>query len=111
MFENIKIQCKHCDKTFESSSVAKIHYEKYHSNLPKYTSKNMIKWKPKVNGHFASLYKDKLKNKEASINNFPKIEFNIIVVDYNSKKSDLDKIQAQLDNSNVKNSLISLDIN
>ena len=42
---------------------------------------------------------------------FPKIEFNIIVVDYNSKKSDLDKIQTQLDNSNVKNSLISLDIN
>ena len=42
---------------------------------------------------------------------FPKIEFDIIIVDYNSKKSDLDQIKKQLNKSNINNSIISLNIN
>ena len=41
----------------------------------------------------------------------PKIKFDIIVVDYNSKKEDLEQINEQLKNSNFKNTVISLDIN
>ena len=41
---------------------------------------------------------------------FPKIEFDIVVIDYNSKKEDLEQIEKQLGKSNVKNSMISLDI-
>tara|TARA_Y100000590_G_scaffold383121_1_gene453542 strand:+ start:2815 stop:3849 length:1035 start_codon:yes stop_codon:yes gene_type:complete len=43
--------------------------------------------------------------------NIPKIDFEIIVIDYNSKKNDLEKINKQLNKSNLKNSVISLDIN
>ena len=43
--------------------------------------------------------------------NIPKIDFEIIVIDYNSKKNDLEKIKKQLNKSNLKNSVISLDIN
>ena len=42
---------------------------------------------------------------------FPQIEFNIVVVDYNSKKNDLDVIKKQLNRSHFKNSIISLDLN
>jgi len=42
---------------------------------------------------------------------FPKIKFDIVVVDYNSKKKDLEQIKKQLEKSNFKNSIISLDIN
>ena len=42
---------------------------------------------------------------------FPKIEFDIIIIDYNSKKDDLEQIKKQLNKSNLKNSIISLDIN
>jgi len=42
--------------------------------------------------------------------NFPQIEFDIIVVDYKSKKSDLIQIENQLKKSNFKNSIISLDL-
>ena len=42
---------------------------------------------------------------------FPKIKFNIIIIDHNSKKEDLDQIQNQLNKSNFKNSIISLDVN
>ena len=42
---------------------------------------------------------------------FPKIEFDIVVIDYNSKKEDLEQIKKQLEKSNFKNSIISLDIN
>jgi hypothetical protein len=42
---------------------------------------------------------------------FPKIEFDIVVIDYNSKKEDLEQIKKQLKKSNFKNSIISLDIN
>jgi len=41
---------------------------------------------------------------------FPKIEFDIVVIDYNSKKEDLEQIEKQLGKSNFKNSIISLDI-
>jgi len=42
---------------------------------------------------------------------FPKIDFDIIVIDYNSKQEDIAKINNQLKKSNFKNSLISLNIN
>ena len=42
---------------------------------------------------------------------FPKIEFDIVVFDYNSRKEDLEQIKKQLEKSNLKNSIISLDIN
>ena len=42
---------------------------------------------------------------------FPKIEFNINVIDYNSKDEDRNQIKKILDSSNFKNSFISLDIN
>ena len=41
---------------------------------------------------------------------FPDVEFDIIVIDYNSKKDDLDQIKKQLNSSNIKNSLLSLNI-
>ena len=41
---------------------------------------------------------------------FPRIEFDLIVVDYNSKKSDLDKINMQLKKSNFNNSVVSLNL-
>ena len=41
---------------------------------------------------------------------FPKIEFDIVVIDYNSKKEDLEQIKKQLQKSKFKNSIISLDI-
>ena len=51
----------------------------------------------------------------ASINQakmtFPNIEFDIVVIDYDSKKEDLEQIKRQLDKSNFKNSIISLNIN
>ena len=42
---------------------------------------------------------------------FPKIKFDIVVVDYNSKKKDLEQIKKQLEKSNFRNSMISLNIN
>ncbi len=41
---------------------------------------------------------------------FPEIKFDIIVIDHNSKKEDLEQIKKQLKNSNIKNSIISLDL-
>ena len=41
---------------------------------------------------------------------FPKIEFDIVIINYNSKKEDLEQIKKQLEKSNLKNSIISLDI-
>ena len=43
--------------------------------------------------------------------NFPEVKFDIIVIDYNSKEKDLEQIKKQLKKSNLKNSIISLDIN
>jgi len=42
---------------------------------------------------------------------FPKIDFDIIVIDHNSSKSDLQQIKEQLKKSNLKNSVISLNVN
>jgi len=42
--------------------------------------------------------------------NFPKINFDIIVVDYNSKEKDLSQIKNQLNKSNLKNSIVSLNM-
>jgi len=41
---------------------------------------------------------------------YPQIDFDIVVIDYNSKKDDLSQMKKQLNNSNFKNSIISLDI-
>lgn len=55
-----------------------------------------------LNSIIISLIKAKL--------SFPQIEFDIIIVDYNSKKDDLNQIKKQLDKSNFKNSIISLNL-
>jgi hypothetical protein len=44
-------------------------------------------------------------------NKMPNVEFNIVVIDHNSNKQDLDQIKKQLQNSTIKNDIISLDIN
>ena len=41
----------------------------------------------------------------------PKIEFNIIVIDHNSEKNDIEQMKKQLDKSNLKNSIILLNVN
>ncbi len=41
----------------------------------------------------------------------PKIEFDIIVIDHNSKKDDINQMKKQLDKSNLKNSIILLNVN
>jgi len=46
-----------------------------------------------------------------SSNNFPKINFDIIVVDHGSKENDLNQMKKQLKNSNLKNSIVSLNVN
>ena len=42
---------------------------------------------------------------------FPEIKFDIIIIDYNSKKEDLEQMKKQLNKTNFKNSFITLDIN
>ena len=42
---------------------------------------------------------------------FPKIKFDIAIIDYNSKKEDLEQMKKQLNKTNFKNSVIALDIN
>ena len=41
----------------------------------------------------------------------PKIEFDIVVIDHNSKKEDLEQIKKQLNKSSFENSVISLNVN
>jgi len=41
---------------------------------------------------------------------FPKIKFDIAIIDYNSKKEDLEQMKKQLNKTNFKNSVIALDI-
>ena len=41
----------------------------------------------------------------------PQIEFDIVVVDYNSNKNDIDQMKKQLNKSHFKNSIISLNLN
>ena len=52
-----------------------------------------------------------IKSLNHSIKTFPKISFDIIVVDHSSKLDDLSKIINILDKSEIKNSIINLDIN
>ena len=42
---------------------------------------------------------------------FPKIKFDIVIIDHNSKSEDLEQMKKQLSKSNFKNSVISLNIN
>ena len=42
---------------------------------------------------------------------FPKIKFDIIIIDHNSKRDDLEQIKKQLKKSSLKNLIISLDVN
>jgi len=42
---------------------------------------------------------------------FPKIKFDIVIIDYSSKKENLEQIEKQLKKSNFKSSIISLDVN
>ena len=42
---------------------------------------------------------------------FPQIEFDVVVIDYNSKKNDVDQMKKQLNKSYFNNSIISLNIN
>ena len=46
-----------------------------------------------------------------SLKTFPKVNFNIIIVDHNSDKKDLYYIKEKLNKSKLKNSIINLDIN
>ena len=41
----------------------------------------------------------------------PKIELDIIVIDHNSEKNDIEQMKKQLDKSNLKNSIILLNVN
>ena len=59
---------------------------------------------------FRSLNSIILSLKKAKLT-FPKIEFDIVVVDHNSKKNDLEQINTQLKKSSIRNSVISLDVN
>ena len=68
----------------------------FHKNKSEYTFRSLN-----------SILKSLTKSKEM----FPDIDFDVTVVDYNSKKEDLEQIKKQLSKSNIKNSLISLDIN
>jgi len=42
---------------------------------------------------------------------FPKIKFDIIIIDHSSKNEDIEQIKKQLNRSNYKNSIIPLDVN
>ena len=41
----------------------------------------------------------------------PKINFDIVIIDHNSKKEDLEQIKKQLNKTNIKSSIISLNVN
>mgnify|MGYP001477748961 FL=1 len=51
----------------------------------------------------------------SSLNNaksvFPQIEYDFIIIDFNSKKNDIEQMKKQLNNTSFKNSIISLDLN
>jgi len=52
-----------------------------------------------------------IKSINYSKNKLPKISFDIVVIDHNSKPEDLNKIRDLLKKSNINNSIISLNIN
>ena len=51
----------------------------------------------------------------SSLNNaksvFPQIDYDFIIIDFNSKKNDIEQMKKQLNNTSFKNSIISLDLN
>ena len=73
-------------------------------------NKKRIFDKPKSEYTFRSLNSIILSLNKAT-KSFPQIEFNIVIIDYNSKKEDLDQMKKQLQKTQFKNSIISLDIN
>ena len=73
-------------------------------------NKKRIFDKPKSEYTFRSLNSIILSLNKAK-KSFPQIEFNIVIIDYNSKKEDLDQMKKQLQKTQFKNSIISLDIN
>ncbi len=52
-----------------------------------------------------------IKSLNHSIKTFPNISFDIVIIDYNSKSEDLDKIKNILTKSDIKNSMINLNVN
>ena len=52
-----------------------------------------------------------IKSLNYSKKNFPKIDFNITVIDHNSNPNHINKINSQLNNSGIKNSIIFLNVN
>jgi len=52
-----------------------------------------------------------IKSLSCSVKTFPKISFDIVVVDHNSNPKDLDKIKNLLSKSNINNSIINLNVN
>ena len=52
-----------------------------------------------------------IKSLNYSKENFPKISFDIVVIDHNSQSEDLQKIKNILKKSNINNSLINLNVN
>ena len=73
-------------------------------------NKERLFGKEKSEYTFRSLNSIILSLQQAKIS-FPQIKFNIVIVDHNSKKSDLDQVKKQLNKSHFQNSIISLDIN
>ena len=73
-------------------------------------NKKRIFDKPKSEYTFRSLNSIILSLNKAK-KSFPQIEFNIVIIDYDSKKEDLDQMKKQLQKTQFKNSIISLDIN
>ena len=72
-------------------------------------NKKRIFDKPKSEYTFRSLNSIILSLSKAK-KSFPQIEFNIVIIDYNSKKEDLDQMKKQLEKSQFENSIVSLDI-
>ncbi len=46
-----------------------------------------------------------------AISKLPNVQFDIIIIDHNSNNHDLDQMKNQLNKSNIKNSILSLDVN
>ena len=52
-----------------------------------------------------------IKSIKKSTDIYPEIKFDIIIIDHNSIKDDLEQMQKMLDKSSIKNSMINLDVN
>ena len=73
-------------------------------------SKKRLFDKEKSEYTFRSLHSIILSLKEAKLK-FPKIQFDILVIDYDSKKKQIDEMNQQLAKSNIKHSITSLNLN